>query len=89
MADFVVVVVVVVLHLLLPDSIVVVLALLAAAAALVVNVMLGKIRQTSNESFPSLEASLPQLGYQVAMLELYDRMMTTESLFLVRDPNSR
>ena len=56
----------------------------------VVAVLMAMAHRTlKNESFVNLEASLLQLEYQVVGLELFDPMMTTESLFSMRVPDSR
>ena len=64
--------------------------LVVPAVVVVVAVLMAMAHRTlKNESFVNLEASLLRLEYQVVGLELYDPMMTTESLFSIRVPDSR
>jgi hypothetical protein len=67
-----------------------VLVVPAVVVVVVVAVLMAMAHRTlKNESFVNLEASLLRLEYQVVGLELYDPMMTTESLFSIRVPDSR
>ena len=67
-----------------------VLVVPAVVVVVVVAVLMAMAHRTlKNESFVNLEASLLRLEYQVVGLELYDPMMTTESLFSIRVLDSR
>jgi hypothetical protein len=67
-----------------------VLVVPAVVVVVVVAVLMAMAHRTlKNESFVNLEASMLRLEYQVVGLELFDPMMTTESLFSMRVPDSR
>ena len=66
-----------------------VLVVPAVVVVVVVAVLMAMTHRTLNESYVNLEALLLQLEYQVVGLELFDPMMTTESLFSMRVPDSR
>ena len=72
-----------------PPPVLVVPAVVVVVVVVVAVLMAMVHRTLKNESFVNLEASLLRLEYQVVGLELYDPMMTTESLFSIRVPDSR